>query len=304
MAGPYDIYPGVDAGYNFPPEIRAALKAGSEFSPLFDVARIVGKKFSTFDLMIADTSLANGDLATVTRYDMGSGLLHRYSTWQKTNNVWMPIGTIQTESTGAGNLKATVKLISAMAAANSTKMYIPFGTHAVNYFGGQDVVWNGQFWLPSRNITEAELNASFTTDLVDSVKVPQDSGITLCFSSGAWRFWDFPNNWLVAAYDNQADTGYDSGPGINAVSVRGGLLTFNFSVYSGNQRQNGQWFGQMRTGYRPLDGSYAQTVANSYNGGYGTAIALIDSNGGLQFAVGGTHGSTNAIRGTLSYRIA
>jgi len=248
--------------------------------------------------------LANGDLATVTRYDMGSGLLHRYSTWQKTNNVWMPMGTIETESTGAGNLRATVKLISAMAAANSTKMYIPYGTHAVNYFGGQDVVWNGQFWLPYRGITEAELNASFTTDLVDNTRVTQDIGTTMCFSSGAWRYWDLPNNWLQGCYDNQGDVGYDNGPGMNSVKVSGGLLTINFSVYSGTQRQSGQWFGQMRSGYRIIDGSFAQTVANSYNGGYGTAIAMVDANGGLLMTVGGSHGATNAIRGTINYRIA
>jgi hypothetical protein len=36
MAGPYDIYPGVDAGYNFPPEVRTSLMASTDIQGAID----------------------------------------------------------------------------------------------------------------------------------------------------------------------------------------------------------------------------------------------------------------------------
>jgi microcystin-dependent protein len=46
MAGPYDIYPAVDAGYNFPPEIRTALLASSDVTAALNKARDDGAKIA------------------------------------------------------------------------------------------------------------------------------------------------------------------------------------------------------------------------------------------------------------------
>lgn len=78
MTGPYDIYPGVDAGYHFPPEIRAALVTDPEVTAALNASRDdainkIGKASTGFVQMFAGSTAPSGwlmcDGSAVSRTD-------------------------------------------------------------------------------------------------------------------------------------------------------------------------------------------------------------------------------------------
>lgn len=137
------------------------------------------------------------------------------------------------------------------------------------------------------------------------------NGITYRWQPGqGWFVWDVPGNCVDAVFLMQGDVTKDGGPGQNSVVIRGGVLTYNFSLYSGNQRQanGGGVFGQFYPGFRPADGAFAQSPGVFYDSGYGFLNNVISSDGYLvcnQKQVGGNGGGgVNALRGTISWRIS
>lgn len=206
----------------------------------------------------------DGAEVTVLRHGALSSGVHVLSTWRRESGYWVAVGPIEADGNSDALADSVMTDISTLAGLAMQTLALP--AHADTRF------------LNRRTLIE------------------------WAWTSNGWAMWNTSGNAIDFLMQRDGDVNYD-GPGANTATIRNGVLTMSFSLYSGNARGSNGRFATMRAGARP-DGPPVWLTGECYDGNDFLSAMRVASDGTLAPTGPRTNSGQgyNAIRGSVSYR--